>query len=223
MKINNIDVPYAQIPNTVLFDPNLSWKAKGIWAYIQAKPNDWDFASERMADDSTDGIKATRSGIDELIQSGYLLAKRLQSGRMVYSLTEKAKVTKSHNAVSALCQNVTSNKERVITKKENKEIASAEPNAPFSYEEEKEKLEDNKSRHLNIIALFMEYRKKTLKVNIQNKEQLSLFIARHSRSASQLAKAKYTDDQLVEAFDITKKKCVDIDWTLETIVKHLTK
>lgn len=223
MKIANIDVPYAQIPNKVLFDSRLSWKAKGIWAYIQAKPNDWDFSSERMAGDSNDGIKATRSGIDELITSGYLVAKRLKSGRMAYSLTEKATMPKSHNAETAQREKGTDNKERSITKKDIKQIAPAKPDAPFSFEEELKKMEDSETRHINIIALYMDYRRKTLKVNIQNTEQLSLFIKRHARSASQLAKAKYTDEQLVEAFDITKRKCADIDWTLETIVKHLTK
>ncbi len=127
MKISNIEVPYAQIPNGVLFDPTLSWKAKGVWAYIQAKPNDWDFSSERMAGDSIDGVRATRSGIDELIEKGYLVARRLQSGRMEYSLTEKAISTKSHNAKTALCQNSTDNKERIITKKDTKQTTPAKP------------------------------------------------------------------------------------------------
>lgn len=223
MKISNIDVPYAQIPNGVLFDPKISWKAKGVWAYIQAKPNDWDFSSERMASDSTDGVFATRAGIDELIKSGYLLAKRLSSGRMMYSLTEKATMQKLHSGKSTQSKKLTDNKERSITKKETNKLAPAKPDAPFSFEEEMKKLEDSNTRHLNIIALYMDYRKKTLKLNILNPEQLSLFIKRHSRSASDLTKAKYTDEQLIEAFDITKKKCADIDWTLETIVKHLTK
>lgn len=86
MKIQKIDVPFTQVPNELLNDPRLSWKAKAIWSYIQSKPIDWDFATERMSTDSIDGRDATRSGIAELQKYGYIIAKKQASGRIKYYL-----------------------------------------------------------------------------------------------------------------------------------------
>lgn len=80
MKIKKIDVPFAQVANQVLNDSRLSWKAKGIFAYIQSKPEVWDFSSDRMAEDATDGRKSTLAGINELIEVGYLTRKKNADG-----------------------------------------------------------------------------------------------------------------------------------------------
>lgn len=99
------------------------------------------------------------------------------------------------------------------------------PNSLFSFEEEIKKLEDSDRRDLNIIALFMEYKAKELKPKIKNSTQLSFFIKRYLKIAGQLMKADYSDEQLIDAFDSVKRKFKDsnIDWTLETIGKELTK
>lgn len=52
---------FTTVPNSVLNDPRLSWKSKGLWAYIQSKPDGWDFSSERIAKDSADGVESVRS------------------------------------------------------------------------------------------------------------------------------------------------------------------
>lgn len=63
---------YGTTPNHILNDPNISWKAKGLWGYIQSKPDDWDFSSVRMSKDTKDGIDGTQAGLKELQDSGYL-------------------------------------------------------------------------------------------------------------------------------------------------------
>jgi len=102
-------------------------------------------------------------------------------------------------------------------------IAETSSALPFSLIEERKKLEDSERRDLNIIALFMEYRVKSLTQNIKSRLQLTYFIKRHVRAAGQLAKAEYTDEQLTHAFDAVAVKYKDIDWTLETVGKELTK
>lgn len=213
MKISNIDVPYAQVPNRVLFDARLSWKAKGIWAYIQAKPNDWDFSSERMAGDSIDGVKATRSGIDELIQSGYLVAKRLKSGRMSYFLTEKAKVEKSHSAETAQRQKGTGIKERVYTKKESNKETKA---SPFVWADYLEEMYENKDRAISIIAHFFEYKK----LSFDTIDKARVAIKRYIKVARDVS--KFDDDEIVKATEKAKRDYGD-KMTVETILKVLTK
>jgi hypothetical protein len=224
MKIKNIDVPYAQIPNTVLFDPKLSWKAKGVWAYIQAKPEDWDFSSDRMAGECTDGVKATRTGIQELIEAGYLITKKLQSGRVTYSLTEKAKEPKGHNAKMAQSQKGSHIKERVITKKE-KDITE-QSSVPWNLEDKLQEMEQKENSYLDIIATFI--REKGVK--IENSQQLSNVISRYCRVAKKLSGA-YTNKQIFGASEkikeenekMRRKGLETIDWTLETLYKKLTK
>ena len=101
MKIDKLSVPYAQVPNELLSDPKVSLKAKGMWSYIQSKPNDYDFSADRIISETSDGKDSVQSALKELEESGYLLRKRLQSGRVDYCLTfpklENPTVGKSPN------------------------------------------------------------------------------------------------------------------------------
>lgn len=86
MKIQKLNVPFAQVPNELLCDPAISFKAKGLWSYIQSKPIDYDFSSERIIDETKDGVDSIKSALVELEEAGYLLRSRLQSGKVDYIL-----------------------------------------------------------------------------------------------------------------------------------------
>ena len=64
------------IPNHILCDARLSWKAKWLWVYIQSKPDDWDFSSDRMSREAPDGRDSTRSGLRELERFWFLTRTR---------------------------------------------------------------------------------------------------------------------------------------------------
>lgn len=80
--------PFAQIPNKLLNDCTISWKAKGLYAYLYSKPDDWNFSAKRIHDDATDGYKATYSGILELEKGGYISRQKHANGRTTYHLWE---------------------------------------------------------------------------------------------------------------------------------------
>lgn len=63
---------YSVVNNTGLRDERLSWKAKGILAYILTLPDDWVFYREEIATHAKDGIDSLRSGMKELKEFGYL-------------------------------------------------------------------------------------------------------------------------------------------------------
>ena len=86
MKIQKLNVPFAQVPNELLCDKNISLKAKGLWAYIQSKPNDYEFSSERIVEETKDGVDSVKSALVELETAGYLIRDRLQSGKVDYTL-----------------------------------------------------------------------------------------------------------------------------------------
>jgi len=67
---------YTTISNTILNNRDLSWKAKGLWAFINSKPEGWDFSVSRIANQSNDGETATKSGLKELKEAGYLVLVR---------------------------------------------------------------------------------------------------------------------------------------------------
>ena len=64
--------PYVILDKRGLEDEGLSWKAKGILAYLISKPDDWQVYLKQLSTASTDGIDATRSGMKELVDAGYV-------------------------------------------------------------------------------------------------------------------------------------------------------
>ncbi|AXO94313.1 replication protein [Bacillus anthracis] len=63
---------YTTINNTGLRDERLSWKAKGILAYILSLPDDWVFYMEEISTHAKDGIDSLRVGMKELKKFGYV-------------------------------------------------------------------------------------------------------------------------------------------------------
>lgn len=127
MKIKKLDVPFAQVANQVLNDPNISLKAKGLFAYIQGKPDDWDFATNRMANESKDGPDSIYSGQKELIENGYLIRKKNGDGTLFMQLIlpepnrENPSQGFSQSAEIPDRENPRHNKEISSTKKEGEE------------------------------------------------------------------------------------------------------
>lgn len=86
-------IPFTQVANCVLNDEKLSAKAKGLYAYLYSKPENWDFAIDRIAKDFSDGRASINAGLRELELNGYLTRQRQKTGRVIYLL--KSQMTKS--------------------------------------------------------------------------------------------------------------------------------
>ena len=61
---------FTVVPNAILHDPNLSLRAKGLYAYLCSKPGTWRFSMSRV--EGSDGRAAIRSAMQELLQAGYV-------------------------------------------------------------------------------------------------------------------------------------------------------
>lgn len=79
-------VPFTMVPNALLTCPKLSMKAKGLYAYLYSKPDDYDFAAVRIAKESKDGRDGILSAMAELVESGYVSRKKMGSGRVEYTI-----------------------------------------------------------------------------------------------------------------------------------------
>jgi len=63
---------FVQIDVTPLHDNRLSWKARGIMAFLMTKPDDWNVNEKNLISQSDkDGRDSLRAGIDELKALGY--------------------------------------------------------------------------------------------------------------------------------------------------------
>lgn len=63
---------FTTMNNTIVRDDSLSWKARGIFAYLWSMPDDWNFYETEVAKHATDGRQSLRTGLEELEKNGYL-------------------------------------------------------------------------------------------------------------------------------------------------------
>jgi hypothetical protein len=106
--IQKQQVPFTQIANEVLNSRELSFKAKGIYAFMMSKPDDWNFTIRSMAKQVKDGEDGIKSGIKELKDLGYIEYKKHKNGYGTYLLKvhvspyDKPKVEKPVKASESL-------------------------------------------------------------------------------------------------------------------------
>lgn len=62
----------AIIDQSLIRDSRLSWKARGIFAYLWTQSENWEFNEIEVARHATDGRDSLRSGLKELEDAGYL-------------------------------------------------------------------------------------------------------------------------------------------------------
>lgn len=85
-KLQKQSVWFTQVANKVLYDKRLSAKAKWIYAYLYSKPDNWQFAYNRIAHEFSDGEKSILSGLKELEFFWYLERKKQGNGSVDYFL-----------------------------------------------------------------------------------------------------------------------------------------
>lgn len=144
----NIKRPFGWEPNEIIFNPNLSLKAKGLWLYMNSKPEGWHFAAERIAAECADGATSVRAGLKELADAGLLTRKKQGDGRIIYTLemdairpvenpdsenlnlgpdpdSENPKLGKPQIGKTLTINNKEDNKERIIIKKEGQVVENS--------------------------------------------------------------------------------------------------
>jgi len=94
MKLIKENIPFTMVANEVLYNKNLSFKTKGLYAYLFSKPDTWDFSSSRMVLETKDSRDSIMVMLRELEEAGYLMRKRLSTGKVEYTLIF------SHNSLS---------------------------------------------------------------------------------------------------------------------------
>lgn len=99
-----IKARYATIPNDLLNNADVSLKAKGLYGFIQSKPDDWNFSAERIALQTKDGKDSVKVALQELEAVGYLTRNKYQDNKgywqIEYILTDTPEVGNSYGGKS---------------------------------------------------------------------------------------------------------------------------
>lgn len=147
---------FTQIKNSVLLDKKLSLKAKGLYAYLFSKPDEWHFATLRIADELGIGKDQVLTGLRELEEVGYLSRKKNADGRVEYYISydinpksqnptqatepksDIAKVGLSHSGIIRPISNI--DIESNTDKDNNTDNTSTEQSSDAGGKDEKEKI-----------------------------------------------------------------------------------
>lgn len=127
-----VEKRFGLVPNSILNSKKLSFRAKGIWAYIYSKPDGWEFSIKNIAHQSKEGIEAIRNAVKEL-ENQHLLKRRKFQNKLghwdiEYLLLDvevgkpddgKPDVGKPYNGKNTNNSNKELSKKDIVIKKEN--------------------------------------------------------------------------------------------------------
>lgn len=102
----NKENPYVMINKGFLNDKNLSLKAKGLLSYLLSLPDDWKIYEQDLVTRHKDGRDSLRSGVNELIQSGYITMEKIRNekGQFIeykYTVYERPNNTHFFHAIES--------------------------------------------------------------------------------------------------------------------------
>lgn len=73
-------IPYGMVPNSLLNNNKISLKAKGLFAFMQSKPDGWQFSVEKISFQCKEAKTSISEGLKELEMFGFLIRKKQQTG-----------------------------------------------------------------------------------------------------------------------------------------------
>lgn len=119
LKIKN---NYGITPNIILNREDLSLKAKGLFGFLQSKPDGWKFSVARIEQQTKDGKDAIKYGLQELEKMGYLQRIPIKNkegrwGGYDYVLSEKP-FTEKPSTGKPFTENLSSFSKKDNSKKE---------------------------------------------------------------------------------------------------------
>ncbi len=130
----NPDNPFVMIDRRPIENPKLSWKAKGLLAYLLSRPDNWIVRFRDLVNRSPDGAHTVRAAMKELRAAGHVkvLAER-EKGRVLqwtYTIHESPDGDFQQVEKQQVENRTLNNNNKSLTKKKVKEGASAKPPTP---------------------------------------------------------------------------------------------
>lgn len=225
---------YATIPNKLLNNIEISLKAKGLFGFLQSKPDGWSFSKEKISKQTKEGLTSIKSAFKELKDFGYLETIPIKSSDNKfegydYILCGFPQGGKQDRRETGRSGNHTAISKKEYSKKEysKKDLVGASPtrenkvlDSGLSVEEtvlSGEVIPDllvDKKRHIQIIGLFAQFKG----VVFTGKEHMEIFIRRNVKPARKLN--PYPDEKIIATMAYLEQNA-DFKWTMETILKYI--
>lgn len=79
---------YQNVPRKLVFDKDLSDRARFVYVFMACKPNDWDFYLKPMANELGYSIETLRKYINELIANGWLVKGKQENENGIFGAVE---------------------------------------------------------------------------------------------------------------------------------------
>ena len=220
---------YATVPNDLLNSKDLSLKAKGLFAFLQCKPGDWKFSTERISAHLLESERVIRKTLQELEHFGLLERKRLpkdSQGKWTgYDYILTSIISKDISPKPYLRKVIVRNNDNTdngedISKQDsskkdivNNSYNTVEPSSTTETEVISNLLED-KNKFIQIIGLYAIGKE----VKFNSKKQQQDFIKRNIRAS-----------KLLDSYELDRVKDVmrylinnaSFKWTLESVSKYI--
>jgi hypothetical protein len=136
---------YTVIPNEMLNNTELSFKAKAILCYLLSKPDKWSVYLSQLAKASTDGYESVVSGMNELIAKRYVFRQPnsgVNPGGWEYFVYDEPQLEEDYRLSEKPTRDFTDS-EKPVTIKERLDKVSNEIKEKEKSEKRKPKLVDD--------------------------------------------------------------------------------
>ncbi len=225
--IKKRDYPFTTIPNKFLRDKNISFKAKGLFAYMFSMANGWNFTIRSISNQQNQGEQLIKSALNELKNNRYVKYKKFSTGKGEYYLDPEPNVENPHvenpheenpheenpheeNPHVAFQPElrISSNKNEQLQEEllEDKKIKQKKNSIEKLFEELLKK-DDIYSSFKNEIEDFIDYRQK-LKKPIKVVEPIIKYI----KSLQELEKLGYNRKDVIEEMKSKQWLTIEPDW-----------
>lgn len=87
------------ISNELLNDKNISLKAKGVYAFMYSKPDDFNFTIKSMSKLLLEGQRAIMMALQELKDNGWISYSKNTDGSGIYHLTDEPNIDFSNKEI----------------------------------------------------------------------------------------------------------------------------
>lgn len=74
---------YSVLPNAMLQDSALTWRARGLLAFILSLPDDWDIQKTTLHKHAKEGRDATMVAFEELVANRYVVVEKVRNGNLL--------------------------------------------------------------------------------------------------------------------------------------------
>lgn len=120
-KIKKYKKSYTQVANTIASDPTISLKAKGLFLFMESKPDGWNFTIKSMAKQLKDGVDSISSALIELKKFGYVIYWKQKDGTGIYEMIDDPNTENPNHGNPNLGKSSRISNKDYLVKKINKE------------------------------------------------------------------------------------------------------